>query len=266
MAIHSTAVVHPSARLDPSVDVGPCAVIGPEAIIGPGCFIGPHCVVEYATLGRGNKLVASCFVGTPPQDFKYNGEATRLVMGDNNMVREGVTLHRGTAATRETRIGSGCLFMAQAHVAHDCRIGNGVILANSTCLAGHVTVGDNAVLSGLVGLHQFVRVGRLSMSGAGSMIGKDILPFCTAQGDRAHLRGLNLVGLRRAGFKPPTIRALRTAYATLFLKGLRLEEAVALLRAANPIAEVCEMLDFIAAAKRGITRPLGSMRSEEVES
>ncbi len=267
MAIHSTAVIHPSARLDPSVDVGPCAVIGQDTVIGPGCRIGPHCVIEYATLGRDNKLVASCFVGTPPQDLKYKGEPTRLVMGDNNTVREAVTLNRGTTATGETRIGSGCLFMTQSHVAHDCRVGNGVILANSTALAGHVEVGDYAIISGLVGVHQFARIGRLSMTGGGSMVGKDIIPFGMVQGDRATLRGLNFLGLRRAGFKPPTVRALREAYAELFLRGLRLEEAVAKLSAANPLPEVREILDFITSAKRGITRPAGdSSEKEEVEA
>ena len=267
MNIHPTAVVHPTAKIDPSTEIGPHTVIGPETIIGPGCLIGPHCVVEYATLGRENRLVAACYVGTPPQDLKYNGEATRLIMGDRNTVREAVTLHRGTTATCETRIGSGCLLMALSHVAHDCRVGNGVIIANATSLAGHVQVDDHAVISGLVGMHQFVRVGRFSMTSAGSMIGKDILPFCTAQGDRAHLRGLNLVGLRRAKFPPTTIRAIRDAYATLFLQGLRLEEAVAQLRAADPIPEVTEMLDFIAAGKRGILRPLsGAAESAEVEA
>jgi UDP-N-acetylglucosamine acyltransferase len=261
MAIHPTAVIHPSATIDPSVEVGPFAVVGPETVVGPGCLIGPHCVVEYATLGRGNRLIASCYVGTPPQDLKYAGEPTRLIMGDRNTVREGVTLNRGTTATGETRIGSGCLFMTLSHVAHDCRIGNGVILVNVTGLAGHVEIGDNAIISGLVGVHQFVRVGRLSMTSAGSMVGKDIPPFCLAQGDRAGLRGLNLVGLRRAGFKPQTIRALKNAYATLFSQGLRLEQALAKLREEKPGPEVTEFVEFVATAKRGVLRP----RSQEAE-
>ena len=255
MPIHSTAIIHPTAKLDPSVEVGPFTVIGPETFIGPGCLIGPHCVVEYATLGCENRLVANCFVGTPPQDLSYHGEPTRLVMGDHNLVREGVTLNRGTKATGETRIGSGCLFMTQSHVAHDCRIGNGVILVNATGLSGHVEVGDHAVISGLVGVHQFVRIGRLVMISGGSMIGKDIPPFCLAQGDRAGLRGLNLVGLRRARISPQTIRAIKNAYASLFTEGLRLEEAVAKLRAAGPTPEVTEMLDFISKSKRGVMRP-----------
>jgi UDP-N-acetylglucosamine acyltransferase len=229
--------------------------------------VGPHCVIEYATLGRDNQIVANAYLGTPPQDFKYGGEPTRLVMGDRNLVREGVTINRGTKATCETRIGSGCLFMTMSHVAHDCRVGNNVIFVNASGLAGHVEVGDNAVISGLVGVHQFVRIGRLSMTSAGSMIGKDIPPFCMAQGDRAHLRGLNLVGLRRAGFSPATVRNLRNAYKTLFLQGLRLDEAIAKLRQSRPSAEVLEMLDFIVQAKRGILRPLGSgSAAEEVEA
>jgi len=266
MAIHPTAVVHPGAQLDASVEVGPHAVIGPETIIGPGCVIGPHCVVEHATLGRENRLVASCFVGGPPQDLHYQGEPTRLIMGDRNWVREGVTLNRGTTATRETRIGSGCLFMALSHVAHDCRVGNNVIMANATGLAGHVQVADNAILSTMIGVHQFTRIGRMVMISAGSMIGKDVPPFCVAQGDRAHLRGLNLVGLRRSGMKPPTIRAMKDAYVTLFQSGLRLEEAVAQLRAASPIPEVAEILDFIAATKRGVTRPLSGRPEAEEET
>ena len=264
MAIHPTAVVHPTAKLDPSVEVGPFAVIGPETVIGPGCLIGPHCVVEYATLGRDNRLVASCFVGGPPQDLHYKGEPTRLVMGDRNLVREGVTLNRGTTATNETRIGSGCLFMALSHVAHDCRVGNNVIMANATGLAGHVQVGDGAILSTVIGVHQFTRIGRLAMVSAGSMIGKDIPPFCVAQGDRAHLRGLNLIGLKRAGFAPAAIRELKDAYAALFQPGLRLEEAAAKLRASGPGPEVTEFLEFISQGKRGITRPkAGAVEEEE---
>jgi UDP-N-acetylglucosamine acyltransferase len=255
MPIHPTAVVHPSACIDPSAEVGPFAVIGPETIIGPGCVVGPHCVVEYATLGRENRLVASCFVGGPPQDLGYKGEPTRLVMGDRNLVREGVTLNRGTKATGETRIGSGCLLMALSHVAHDCRVGNNVIMANATGLAGHVQVGDGAILSTVIGVHQFVRIGRLAMISAGSMVGKDVPPFCTAQGDRAGLRGLNLVGLRRSGLAPQAIRAIKNAYAALFNAGLRLEEAAAQLRDAGPTPEVAEMLDFISQGKRGILRP-----------
>lgn len=267
MSVHPTAVVHPEARLDASVEVGPYAVIGPDTVIGPGCFIGPHCVVERTTMGRDNRLVAACYVGGPPQDLHYQGEPTRLIMGDRNLVREGATLNRGTTATGETRIGSGCLFMALSHVAHDCRVGDNVIMANATGLAGHVEIGEGAILSTMIGVHQFTRIGRMVMISAGSMIGKDVPPFCVAQGDRAYLRGLNLVGLRRSGLTPQSLRALKNAYATLFSEGLRLEDAAAKLRASGPTSEVAELLDFIAKSKRGLTRPrAGAAAAEEVES
>jgi UDP-N-acetylglucosamine acyltransferase len=267
VGIHPTAIVHPTAQLDASVEVGPYAIIGPETVIGSGTRVGPHCVVEHATLGKDNYLVAGCYVGTPPQDLKYAGEPTRLTMGDRNTVREGVTLNRGTTATRETRIGSNCLFMALSHVAHDCRVGSGIIMANASGLAGHVQVGDGVILSTMIGVHQFVRIGRLAMISAGSMVGKDIPPFCMAQGDRASLRGLNSLGLRRSGFSPAAIRSVRNAYVSLFRPGVRLEEAVAQLRAGSPIPEVAEMLDFISGGKRGILRPRsGAAEEEEVEA
>jgi len=266
MGIHPTAIIHPAAKLDPAVEVGPYAVIGPGTVIGPGCIIGPHCLVEHTTMGRDNRILAAAYVGTPPQDLKYAGEPTRLVMGDRNVVREGVTLNRGTKATGETRIGSGCLFMALSHVAHDCRIGDGVILVNAVGLAGHASIGDHAVMGGFSGVHQFVRIGRLCMISAGSMIGKDIPPFCTAQGDRASLRGLNALGLRRAGFAPAAVRAVKNAYVTLFHSGLRLEEAVAKLRSESPGPEVAELLDFISCSQRGIMRPAsGAAEGEGVE-
>jgi len=175
-----------------------------------------------------------------------------------------VTLHRGTGANGETRIGSGCLFMAQSHVAHDCVIGNGVIFVNSVAAAGHVEVGDFVVVGGMAGIHQFVRIGRNCMIGAGSMVGKDIPPFCTCQGDRATLRGLNLLGMRRAGLHHTTISAVKSAYKTLFMSGMRLEEALSSLKASSPGKEVLEMIDFIEhRSKRGVLRPAASGSAEE---
>ena len=261
--IHPTAVIDPSAQIDPTVEIAPYAVIGQDVIIGAGCKIGAHATVERVHMGKENRLHPGCFVGTPPQDIKYAGEPTRLIMGDKNTVRECVTLNRGTVATGETRIGNGCLFMAYSHVAHDCRVGNGVILVNSVPLAGHVSVGDFSVLGGSSAVHQFVRIGRLVMLSGGSMVGKDIPPFCTAQGDRAVLRGLNSIGLRRAGVSRQAISAIKDAYKTLFMSRMRLEEAVASLRASSPCAEVLEMLDFVAASKRGVTRPAAGATAEE---
>ena len=171
-------------------------------MLGPRVSVGPHAVVEFADVGEGCKIHAGAFVGTAPQDLKYRGERTRLVLGPGCVVRESVTLNRGTAATGVTRIGSRCLFMAYSHVAHDCIIGDEVILANSVAIAGHCEVGDWAIIGGMVGLHQFVRVGKLAMIGAGAMVPLDIPPYALAWGDRARLSGLNLIGLRRRGLKP----------------------------------------------------------------
>lgn len=261
--IHPTAVIHPSAKLDPSVKVGPHAVIGEDVTIGAGSSIGAHVVVERATLGKNCRLYPGCFVGTAPQDLKYKDEPTRLVMGDNCTVRECVTLNRGTTATGETRIGNNCLFMAYSHVAHDCRVGNGVILVNCVPLAGHVEVGDFAVLGGLSAVHQFVRIGRFVMASGGSMIGKDVPPFCTCQGDRATLRGLNNVGLRRSGMTRETIGAIKDAYKTLYMSGLLLADALKKLQASGGPAEVLEMAAFIERSKRGVMRPAGGSETEE---
>ncbi len=266
MAIHPTAVIDPSAKIDPTAEIGPYAIIGPETIIGPRTKIGAHTVVEHATLGADNHLHPGCYVGTPPQDLKYAGEKTRLVMGDKNTVRECVTINRGTAQGGGlTKIGSGCLFMACSHIAHDCVVGDGVIVVNAVLLAGHVHIGDYAVLGGMAAIHQYNRVGRLAMLGGGSMNGLDVLPFANTQGDRATMRGLNLLGLKRAGVTPENRTALKAAYRTLFLSGLSQAEALVQLKASNPCKEVQEWIDFIeSAGKRGYMRPaVGSTELEE---
>ncbi len=261
--IHPTAVVHPSAKIDPSAIIGPYAVIGEEAVIGAGTSVGAHAVVEFATLGQNNRLHPGCYVGTAPQDLKYAGERTRLVMGDRNTVRECVTLNRGTSAHGETRIGSECLFMAYSHVAHDCTIGNGVILVNSVAVAGHVEIGDFTVIGGLAAIHQFLRIGKYCMLGGGSMLNKDVPHFCTCQGYPAVLRGLNGVGLRRAGFARESVSAIKQAYKTLFLSGLRLEEAMERVRRESRDPKVAEMLDFIAGSKKGVMRPASGTEAKE---
>ncbi|MBI4059808.1 MAG: acyl-ACP--UDP-N-acetylglucosamine O-acyltransferase [Elusimicrobia bacterium] len=266
MAAHPTAIIDPSARIDPSAEIGPYAIIGPDTVVGPRTKIGAHAVVEHATLGADNALHPGCYVGTPPQDLKYAGEKTRLVMGDKNTVRECVTINRGTAQGGGlTRIGSGCLFMACSHIAHDCVVGDGVIVVNAVLLAGHVHVGDYAVLGGMSAVHQHNRIGRLAMLGGGSMNGLDVLPFATTQGDRATMRGLNLLGLRRAGVPRESVSALKAAYRTLFLSGLSQADAIAQLKTGNPCKEVREWIDFIeATGKRGFTRPAaGATELEE---
>lgn len=263
--IHPSAIIDPTAKIDPTATVGPYAVIGPETVIGPRCSIGAHALVEYARMGADNRIFQGAYVGTAPQDLKYAGEKTWLIMGDKNQVREGATLNRGTTATGETRIGSNCLFMTCSHVAHDCRLGDGVILANCVALAGHVEAGDCSIFGGFAGIHQFVRIGRFCMVGAGAMVPKDIPSFCMCQGDRATLRGLNLLGMRRAGLGHNTVKAVKDAYKTLFLSGLPLEAALAQLKGSQPPPEVLEMLAFIEGSKRGITRPAtGAALEEEV--
>ncbi len=266
MAIHPTAVVDATAKIDPTAEIGPYAIIGPETIIGARTKVGAHTVVEHATLGADNVLHPGCYVGTPPQDLKYAGEKTRLVMGDKNTVRECVTINRGTAQGGGlTKIGSGCLFMACSHIAHDCVVGDGVIVVNAVLLAGHVHIGDYAVLGGMCAIHQYNRVGRLAMLGGGSMNGQDVLPFANTQGDRATMRGLNLLGLKRAGVPPENRTELKAAYRTLFLSGLQQADALARLKAGKPCKEVQEWIDFIeSAGKRGFTRPaVGTTELEE---
>lgn len=254
--IHPTAIIHPSAIVDPTSQIGPYAVIGEEAVIGPRVRVGPHAIVEYATVEEGCQIYSGAFVGTAPQDLKYRGEKTRLFLGPGCIVRECATLNRGTAATGETRIGARCLFMAYAHVAHDCIIGSEVIVANSVAIAGHCEVGDWVVLGGMTGLHQFVRVGKLAMVGAGAMVPLDIPPFALAWGDRARLSGLNLIGLRRRGYSAESIADLKKVYRRIFFDSsvpLKTHLQNVLNEPTSPAVQ--EMVSFMAGSPRGICRP-----------
>jgi UDP-N-acetylglucosamine acyltransferase len=257
MAIHPTAVVHPEAQLDSSVEVGPFAVIGPRVTIGARTIVGPHCVIEGdTTIGVENRFFQFSSVGAIPQDLKYAGEATRLVIGDRNQVREFTTIHLGTAQGGGlTRVGSGCLFMANSHVAHDCDVGDQVILANSVALAGHVVVEEHAICGGLSAVHQFTRIGRYAFISGGAMVAMDIPPYCMAQGDRAQLIGLNTVGLTRGGFSPEALSRVKGAYKILFREGIGLREALGRVRAefgGHP--EIDHFVRFIEGSERGITR------------
>jgi UDP-N-acetylglucosamine acyltransferase len=218
MPIHPTAVVDPRADLHPTVDVGPFCVVGPHVTLGPHTRLISHVVLAgRSRLGAHNVLHPFASVGGVPQDLSYGGEPTELVMGDHNVVRENVTINIGTERGRKvTQIGSHCLLMAYAHVAHDCVIGDRVVLSNSAALAGHVEVDDHAIVGGLAAVHQHCRIGRLAFVGGGSMVAQDVPPFCLAQGDRATLAGLNVVGLRRAGWEHGRIRALRRILGELF--------------------------------------------------
>lgn len=255
--IHPTATVDGAARLDATVRVEANAYIGPGVEIGAGTRVGPHAVVLGPTrIGRDNTVHAHACLGDAPQDKGYAGEPTTLELGDRNVIREFVTMHRGTTEdTGRTRVGSDGFFMAYSHVAHDCRVGDGVVMANGVTLGGHVEVGDRANLGGLCAIHQFVRIGRNVMLGGGSIVRKDIPPFAMASGNRASLHGLNRRGLERAGLPAETITALRRAYRTLFRSGLRLEDALRALReSGSPTPEVVELIEFLEHSRRGVTR------------
>ena len=261
--IHNTAIIHPTAKISKNVEIGPYAIIGENTVIGTGTRIGPHAIVECAEIGDNCVIFSHAAVGTAPQDLKYKNEPTKLIIGSNCSVREFVTLNRGTTASGQTVIGSNCLFMAYSHVAHDCRIGNRVIMANAATLGGHVTVGDNAFLGGLVAVHQFSRIGRLAMLAGGAMVSQDVIPFTQVHGNRAKLAGLNLVGIRRNPELKDALEDIKSAYRTLFLTGIPMQEALDQLEASNLRPEVKEMIDFIHSSKRGFCRPSRNKAEED---
>ncbi len=244
--------------MDQGVRVGPYAVIGPQVRIGRDSSIGPHSVIEgRTTLGCENQIFQFASIGAVPQDKKYRGEDSRLTIGDRNTIREFATLNIGTTGGgMVTRVGNDNLLMVSSHVGHDCQIGNHVILANGATLAGHVILEDYVGVGGLVAIHQFTRVGESAYLGGGAMVSLDVPPYCTAQGDRARLFGLNLIGLKRRGFGEAQLSALKKAYRTLFVEGLPLKEATDRTRqeqASSP--EAVHLADFIANSQRGICRP-----------
>lgn len=261
--IHPTAVIDPKAQLDNDVEIGPYVVIGEDVQIGAGTRVGPHCIIEFSTIGKNNWFTGAAYIGMPPQDYSYHGEHTRFTMGDNNIIREGVSLHRGSHATNLTSMGSGCMLMANSHAGHDCRLGDNIIMVNSAAAAGHVQIGDRALISGLAGIHQFTRIGKFAMVSGGGMANQDIIPYVIAQGDRAKPVGLNLVGMKRNGFSRESIRSVKHVFKTLFFRGLALKDAIAKLRAENLPPEAALILDFCEGTKRGIARPRRNARELE---
>jgi UDP-N-acetylglucosamine acyltransferase len=255
--VHPTAVVHPGARLHETVEVGPYSVIGEKVTIGEGSRVGPHVVIDgRTTIGARNRIFPFASVGGAPQDLKYAGEDTQLIIGDGNTLRESTTLNIGTAGGGGvTRVGNNNLFMAYSHVAHDCVVGNGCVIANSVALAGHVVLEDSVILGGLSAVHQFTRLGKHAFIAGGSMVVMDVAPYCTAQGDRAELAGLNVVGLQRHGFSEEQIGRIKEAYKILFRSKLQLAEAVAQLKAEmGGQSEIDYLVDFVSQSKRGLTR------------
>src|SRR5512136_1321009 len=246
--IHPTAVIHPKAELDESVEIGPFTVIGEHVTIGRATTVGAHTVIEgWTQIGEDNRIFPLASIGGVPQDLKYKGEETRLIIGERNIIREFATLQPGTVTgIGETVIGCDNLFMAYCHVAHDCLIGNRVIMANGSTLAGHVLVEDFSILGGLSAIHQFVRIGESAMLSGGAMVGQDVAPYTIAAGDRARMRGLNVVGLRRRGFTEENIAILKKAYRILVFSRLRVRDALARIRKElPPIPQLGHFLEFI---------------------
>lgn len=225
--IHHTAHVHPKAKLGKDVIVGPGAVIGENVVIGDGTKIGANAVIGgWTTIGKNNNIYPNACVGLEPQDLKFAGEKSYCTIGDNNTIRESVTIHRATGEGEETRIGNDCLFQACTHVAHNCIIGNNVILSNFAGIAGHVVLEDRVIVGGLAGVHQFVKIGRNVMVGAMSKVVQDIPPFIIADGQPAKVIGLNSVGLSRAGIGQEVRRSLKKAFRIIYRSGLSLEKAI----------------------------------------
>ncbi len=255
-SIHPTAVVDPSAELAEGVEIGPYAVVGRESRLGRGTTVGAHAVIgPHTTLGESNRVFPHACVGLDPQDLKYKGEKSLLVVGDDNTFREFCTLNRGCGEGNATRVGSHNLMMAYSHVGHDCVLGSHLVLANSVALAGHVVVEDHVGIGGLVGVHQFCHVGEHCMIGGGAMVSKDVVPYVMVSGDIPQLFGLNLVGLKRAGFGRDVIRVLEEAYRTLFRSNLNTSQALAALAgAASQSPQVAHLVEFIKGSERGIQK------------
>jgi UDP-N-acetylglucosamine acyltransferase len=264
MNIHPTAIVDTGAELDSSVNVGPYVIIEKGVKIGRDTIIKPHSVITGpTTIGSGNTIGPFATIGAPPQDLKYKGEDTELVIGDNNQIREYVSIHRGTITDKGiTTVGSGNLLMGYVHIAHDCIVGNSDILANGATLAGHVQVEDHAIIGGLVAVHQFTRIGAYSYIGGLSGISKDVPPFIIVSGTRKHMRvsGINKVGLLRRGFDKETIKKLDQAYKIIFMTpDLLLQELLERASAEiNDCEPVRQLIDFFRTSKQGVIRTLES--------
>jgi UDP-N-acetylglucosamine acyltransferase len=263
--IHPTAIVHPQAKLDRSVQVGPYAVIDAGVELGPDNVVGPHAYLTGQTkIGAGNRFHASCVIGDAPQDLKYKGDPTGLVIGDRNVFREHVTVNRATKPGEATVLGSDNFIMASAHIGHNCVIGNHVIMANSSMLGGHVTVRDRVFISGGCLLHQFTRVGTLALMQGASAISKDVPPYTVARGVNG-ICGLNTIGLRRAGISAAERLALKQLYHVLFRGDKNIGDAVRAVRESVTSPSAKLMLDFITESKRGVCVDAGAARDSEEE-
>jgi UDP-N-acetylglucosamine acyltransferase len=254
--IHPTAIVDPSARIGAGCNIGPYCVIEDNVILGDNCRLHSHVVVgSHSVLGSGNEIFPFASIGQKSQDLKWAGGDTWLRVGDRNVFREFVTIHRATKAGEATVIGSGNLLLAYTHIAHDCRMGDHCILSNAAMLAGHCTLEDHVIIGGMTGTHQFVRVGRHAMLGGGSAIRQDVAPYMLAVGNPAETTMVNAIGLKRHEFAQESIAALRQAHKILFREGLTLTNALARIETELPqVEEIKHLVEFIRASERGITK------------
>ena len=257
MNIHPTAIISPDAQLEEGVEIGPYAIIGSDVKIGKNTVIGPHTVIDdYVHIGEGNRIFQFCSIGAPPQDLKFGGEKTRVIIGNCNTIREFVTIHRATTADiGVTIIGDNNLLMAYVHIAHNCKLANNIVMVNYAGLAGHIHVEDYAIIGGLTGIHQFCRIGAHCIIGGASAVVKDVPPYTLVQGNHAKLFGLNLVGLKRRNFSEKTIKAIKDAYRIIFRSNLLLEAALKKAQdEVEDIPEVKHFIKFIKESERGVCR------------
>jgi UDP-N-acetylglucosamine acyltransferase len=257
MKIHPTAIVSPEAHLEEGVEIGPYAIIDSDVQIGKNTVIGPHVVIKSNTsIGEGCRFFQFSSIGDVPQDLKFKGEETRVIIGNYTTIREYVTIHRATSEDiGVTIVGDHNLIMAYCHVAHNCKLGNHIVMANAANLGGHVQVEDYAIISGLTGIHQFTRIGAHCIIGGASAVAKDVPPFVMASGNYAKLYGLNMIGLKRRGFKEDTIMALKKAYQIVFRSSLLLSVAIERVKQEiDDLPEVNHFIEFIESSKRGICR------------
>ncbi|MFQ3610035.1 MAG: acyl-ACP--UDP-N-acetylglucosamine O-acyltransferase [Fimbriimonadales bacterium] len=251
--IHPTAVVHPSARLADDVQVGPYCIIGANVEIGSGTTLGAHVIIEENTfIGRNNIIYHGAVLGAPPQDRKFKNEQTFLRIGDDNLIREYVTIHRASGEGQATTIGNNNFLMAYVHIGHNCTVGNGVVMANSVGVSGHCEIADGANLGGMTGIHQFTRVGTLAMVGGMSRVVRDVPPYMISEGHPAEVRGVNIVGLRRAGVPEATRTALRTACRWMFLANMNVSQAIERIRAElESSPELEHLIEFMLQIREG---------------
>ncbi|MBD3426262.1 MAG: acyl-ACP--UDP-N-acetylglucosamine O-acyltransferase [Candidatus Omnitrophica bacterium] len=254
MGIHKTAMVDKAAEVDPSVEIGPGVIIEEKVKIGPGVKVGPYaCIYKGTEIGEGTVIHAGAVIGNEPQDYNYDGSETFTKIGKNNVIREYVTIHRGTDKGSSTTVGDNNFLMVQSHIGHNCQIGNNVIIANSALLAGHVLVEDNVFISGNVVFHQFCRIGKLAMIGGFTGVNKDVPPYMLVRGPST-IRGLNLIGIRRARIKREALKELKEAYKLLFYSAVPEKEALKKIREDFTSEEALHLASFIEGSKRGICR------------